>query len=109
MVVESITRLDHVLGMLEKRADSEYTGAMHAISVRLPIVTAATIDAFAKHSGHSKNKIVVELLELAIEEVTAQISDKDGSRITSLRSKILREMLGPEDAPNKFEQAEKGD
>lgn len=105
MVVESITRLDHVLGMLEKRASSEFHGAMHPISVRMPIIAAATIDAFAKHSGHSKNRIIIELLELAIEEVTSQISEEDGERITKLRSKILREMVGPEEAPNEFSQA----
>lgn len=105
MVVESITRLDHVLGMLEKRASTEFHGAMHPISVRLPIITAATIDAFAKHSGHSKNRIIIELLELAIEEVTSQIGDEDGENITRLRARILGDMVGPADHPTSFSQA----
>lgn len=104
MVVESITRLDHVLGILEKRASSEFHGAMHPISVRLPIVTAATVDAFAKHSGHSKNRILIELLELAIEEVTSQISDEDGACISKLRSKILQDLVGTAEHPNQLPQ-----
>ena len=105
MLNETITRLDHVVGMLEKRANTDHIGAVHPISVRLPIITAATIDAFAQHSGHSKNKIMIELLELAIEEVTSAISDDDGEHIENLRSKILGEMVGPMDSPNKFSQA----
>lgn len=105
MITETITRLDHVLGMLEKRATTEFQGAMHPVSVRLPIITAATIDAFSKHSGQSKNRIIIELLELAIEEVTSQIGNEDGDIITKLRGKILRDMVGAEEALNSFSQA----
>lgn len=109
MNTETITRLDHVVGMIEKRANTENIGAMQSISVRLPIVAAATVEAFAKHSGRSKNKVLIELLELAIEEVTAALSDKDCLSVLDLRSKILFEMVGDPENPNVLEQAKAGD
>lgn len=98
MVIEAMTRVDHVLSMIQKQTPPEGGGLTYPLSLRLPIVLAAQITAFAQHSGQSKNRIVIELLELAIEEVAPQLSDEDSGQIQALLSKFLIAETGLDDA-----------
>lgn len=92
---DEITKLDLVLALLQKTGKSEGHTAVHALSVRIPTFDYANIEAMAQHSGLSRNKIVCQLLDLALSEVWKGLDEENGKAINDLRMKIYMDMVGP--------------
>lgn len=86
------------------------TTSVHALSLRLPTYDYATIEAIAQHSAVSRNKIVGQLLELAINEVFAAIDDETGKALNELRNKIYMDMVSSHlTGQEKLPQSEQGE
>jgi hypothetical protein len=86
------THLDMAIAQFTKKGSSEFEGSLHAMSVRIPSIEAATIEALAKYSGLSKNKVFVLLLEVALDEVFQGLPDEDKQDICRIRYDLLRAM-----------------
>lgn len=106
---EEPTRLDMILSLLQKTGTSESIGSVHAVSVRLPTVDFSTIEALAAHSGHSRNKIICQLLSFALSAVWDGLDAENQDAVQAIRSKILGQLVGSFDNPAKLPQAEKGE
>lgn len=107
---EEITKLDMVVALLEKTGKSEASTSVHPISVRIPTFDYANIEAMAQHSGLSRNKIICQLLDLALSEVWTALDEENGEAINKLRMKIYMEMVGPHlEGIENLPQAEKGE
>ena len=91
---EAPTNLDMLISLLQKTGTTETHTSVHAMSVRIPTIEYATIQALARHSGHSQNKIFCQLLAVALEEVWAGLDEKNGEAIGKIRSEILQELIG---------------
>lgn len=86
---QTVTRLECLVGIVEKTATSEYSGQMNPVSVRLPIDIAAMVYALSQHSGVSKNKMMVELLDLGIETLWGALKKKHKVVIHELQGQML--------------------
>jgi hypothetical protein len=87
-----ITKLDLLLVLLEKRGNSEMMTSLHPISVRIPIFDYANIEAMAQHSGCSRNKIIIQLIEFALAEVWSGLDEENADEINKLRMSIYENM-----------------
>ena len=74
---EDVTKLDILVSMLANSGKSQYSGGVHAITVRIPTVQMAWLQAFSKHSGMSLNKTIAEVLEVGIDLAVANLPKKD--------------------------------
>lgn len=105
---EPPTKLESLVGQLAKTMTAETIGSVHAISVRVPTIPYTTIQALSHHSGLSMNKLIVSLIDVALDEVWQQLSEEDQQRISELRSGYIKNVLV--DAQLKMPaQAEKGE
>lgn len=89
---DELTKLDLLLALLEKNGTSETMTSVHPISVRIPTFDYANIEAMAQHSGVSRNKIIVQLIEFALSEVWAGLNEENASAINKLRVSIYENM-----------------
>lgn len=106
---DDITKLDMVLALIQKTGKSEAYTPVHAISVRIPTFDYANIEAMAQHSGLSRNKIICQLLDLALTEVWGGLDEENAQIINELRMRIYTEMVGPGNEVTKLPQAEEGE
>ena len=75
--------------MVTKTGNVEGTGTLHSVSIRLPTVEFVTVEALAKHSGQSRNKIIVQMIKACIERLNAEISNDDLEAVHSIRSDLF--------------------
>jgi len=99
------TRLEMVTALLTKRATSETIGAVRAYSIRIPLLQDATIKALHVNSGLSQNKVIVHLLDVALDEVFQEMSVDEREAVFKLRALYLQDSVFEVDQP----QAEKGE
>lgn len=90
---EMPTRLEMAVGLFTKTATSDATGSVHARSIRIPSIENITIDALAKYSGLSANKVIVELLQVALDEVFQGMSEEHRRAIFKIRGQMLMELV----------------
>ena len=90
---EVIREAEHVAALIEGTATTRFMGATKVISVRLPILQIAELEAFANQSGRSRNAMVALLLDVAFEEVRAGLKAKTLKAIEAQKNvKISEEM-----------------
>lgn len=90
---EMPTRLEMAIGLFTKSATSESTGVVNARSVRLPSTINITIEALAKHAGMSANKVIVQLLDVALDEVFQGLPSEHRAAIFKIRGEMLRALV----------------
>lgn len=104
--VEPPTHMDILVGMIRKTSHEEAFGWLSSTTVRMPIVTACTIDAMAQYSGQSRNKIMVKALEAALDQVWEQLPEKEREELEEVRSKLLTERIASFEKGEKQESGE---
>lgn len=103
---EPPTKVEILVSLVSKTAKSESVGSVHPISVRLPTIPFATIQAVAQHSGMSMNKVIVALLDVGLDELWQGLDQEECNQISALRSSFLGDVLQGDDQPG---QAAEGD
>lgn len=86
---EEITAAEHVAAIVEGRGKTEYIGSTTVISVRLPKVLEAEVQAFAHKSSKTRNAMVAHLLEVGLNEVKKHLSDETLFEIYELMNERL--------------------
>lgn len=81
--------LDLLVSIVSKQGSFESYGWIQTVSVRMPGHMACTFDAIAEYSGVSRNKVVVQALEVALNQLMVRLSADDRKRIEEQRSLIL--------------------
>ncbi len=89
------TKLEMAISLFQKLGTSEGVGSVHPVSVRIPTIEFASVQAMAKHSGLSLNKVFVELLQVALDEVWQGLDDDNRMALTQIRSEVLGKLLEP--------------
>ena len=89
------TKLEMAISLFQKLGTSEGVGSVHPVSVRLPTIEFASVQALAKHSGLSLNKVFVELLQVALDEVWQALDEDNRKALTQIRSEVLDKLLQP--------------
>jgi hypothetical protein len=110
MSYQSPTPLRILVSQLQKNGSrSDKTTSVHALSLRIPTYDYATIEAIAQHSGVSRNKIVGQLIELALTEVFAALDNETSSALNDLRHQIYAKMLEPLSSGEQLPQSQQGE
>jgi hypothetical protein len=87
---EMPTRLEMAVALFTRTASSDAQGSVHARSVRIPTIENLTIDALAKYSGLSANKVICQLLEVALDEVFQGFTDEQRQAVFDIRRELLK-------------------
>lgn len=105
------TRLDMAVALFTRTGTSEASGSVHARSVRIPSIENVTIDALAQYSGLSANKVIVQLLEVALDEVFQAMTAEQRAEVFAKRGLLMREMCDKDGYPvfPGAEQSQQGD
>jgi hypothetical protein len=96
---EMPTRLEMAVAMFTRSGTRESLGSVHARSVRIPSIENVTIEALALHSGLSFNKVVVQLLEVALDEVFQAMPEEQRLQVFAKRGALMKEMCDKEGFP----------
>lgn len=67
MDIEEFSKVDILMSQLQKMGKTEFHGVVKGVTCRLPTHQYSAIEAFSRHTGMSKNKVIVELLEVSLD------------------------------------------
>lgn len=93
---EPPTVLEQAIALFERTGGTESVGSVHALSIRVPTIEYATIEGLARHSGVSRNKVICQLLAVALDEVWQGMSEDNRAGVQAYRSEIFREFMQSE-------------
>ena len=93
------TRLEMAVALFTRTATSEAMGSVHARSVRIPSIENVTIEALAQYSGLSVNKVIVQLLEVALDEVFQAMTEEQRAQVFAKRGALMKEMCDKDGYP----------
>lgn len=91
--VEAPSNMDMLLGMVSKTADENTSAWIQPLTVRMPVILATTLDALAKYSGQSRNKLAVKALESAMDTLWEQLPEADRTEIEAIRAELIADRL----------------
>jgi hypothetical protein len=97
---EMPTRLEMAISLFTKTGTSEAMGSVNAISVRIPSIEYVTIEALAQYSGLSRNKVIVQLLEVALDEVFQGLKPEQRAEVFKIRGDLLMKNMDADGYPN---------
>lgn len=72
---QEISAAEHFAQMVEGKGNASGWQASKLISMRIPLIQLSRIDAFAEMINSNRNKAIVQLFEVAIEEVLNKLQD----------------------------------
>lgn len=90
-----LSNLQQFLIELNHSGKSEYNGALKNIALRLRFVSSAKVDALTAMlgSGASRNKVLNDLIEIALDEVYSKLSPEQKAHLDELESLTLADSL----------------
>jgi hypothetical protein len=92
------------VAVLTGRVSSTFHGTMQTVSVRIPDAMLWNIEAFTEMSnGQSRNRIINELLEVAIDVVSAKLTEAERETFFALVNKNVQKFLEEHNSGKKFE------
>ena len=92
------------VALLTGRVSSTCHGMMQTVSVRIPDVMLWNIEAFTEMSnGQSRNRVINELLEVAIDVVSANLTKAEQEAFSALVNKHVHQFLEEHNSGKEFE------
>lgn len=89
---EEISQLDILVCQLENQGKSSYVGVFKPITCRLPVHQYVAVEALSRHTGMSKNKIICEMLEVALKQAIPALDSKNRKAFLKHQSEVLTEL-----------------
>lgn len=90
---EAPTTLDTLIGMVSKTADENFSGYLRTLSVRMPSIVASRIEGLTSHSGQSRNKIAVKLIEVGLEALWNELPSEEREVIEQKSNQFLSQWI----------------
>jgi hypothetical protein len=90
------TKMQMFVAEVQKTGISEAVGVVHSVTVRVPSIPFATIEALARAGGMTRNKVIVNLLESAIQEMWSELSPEMHEIVAGLQASIIRDLSDSE-------------
>ena len=90
---EAPTTLDTLIGMVSKTADENASGYLRTLSVRMPSIVASRIEGLTSHSGQSRNKIAVKLIEVGLEALWNELPSEEREVIEQKSNQFLSQWI----------------
>lgn len=92
MTIEEISKAEFLIAQLQKEGKSEFHGLVKGITCRLPIPQYSAIEALSRHSGMSKNKVIVELLDVALDTAIRGLDRANRKAFNQHQSDVLAQL-----------------
>jgi hypothetical protein len=89
---DEVSKMDLLMSLFHNKGSSEFSGVVKSLTVRIPIGDFSSIEAFSRHTGMSKNKVIVRLLEVALDSCIKGLDSKNRAEFDQLQSQVLNEM-----------------
>ena len=86
-----IRAADQAASVVEGRGKYEYSGITKVISVRLPVILAAQVQALSHKSAKTRNFTVTSLLEVGLEEVRERLSEETLKDLVEIEQELLHD------------------
>lgn len=93
------TKMEMFVAEIEKTGISDGRGVVHSVTARIPSLAFATIEALSRAGGMARNKVIVSLLESAIQEMWGELSPEMHEIVSGLQASILQGL--PDDEVSK--------
>lgn len=107
---EAPTKLEMFLAEIQKTGTSESIGSVHSVTVRMPTIEFATIEALCRTSGMARNKVIVNLLQVALDQMWENVHPDMRDVIAGLQRIILSDLVQDDEGNIKvIENAKKGE
>lgn len=90
--INEVSKIDMLMSEFQNQGKSEWRGLVKTISVRIPVGDFSSIDAFSRHTGMSKNKVIVQLLNVALDGVVAGLDRKNRKALDQLQIEVMKEL-----------------
>lgn len=91
--MSEVSKLEMFLAEIQKTGTSESFGSVHSVTVRLPSVDFATIEALCRTSGLARNKVIVNLIQVALDEMWKGVDPEMHDVIAGLQGIVLRDLV----------------
>ena len=89
METVEITSAEHAANIVEGRGKTEYQGMTKVISVRIPLLRAAQVQALAYKSGITRNGMISEILKVGLDEINRQLSEETILELSAIASELV--------------------
>jgi hypothetical protein len=86
---DEVTALDILASMINKTDVCSTLGACRTVTMPLPWMELATVEALAEVSGRNPHEIVAHLLEIGIEELFDRLNQSARYHVIRARTRIL--------------------
>ena len=94
------TKLQMLLLLLRSPGAPESEPAGVPLTVHLPPEIFARIDALSQHGGQSRNKVIAELIDVALADVARELNEEDRKAIDLLQREFSQAIsLRPDRTP----------
>ena len=81
-----------LLQKLKKSASSSYHGGYIQVPFRVEFASYTRLEALAKHTGSSRNKIMNDLLRVGIETLAASLDDETIETLFEIEASITSDL-----------------
>lgn len=90
------TKLQMLLLLLKSPSPALAEPSGISVTMQLPKAVFTRIDALSQHCGQTRNKVFVELIEVALADLEKELDEHDRKAIDILQSDITHSMVPPE-------------
>ena len=87
------SKLEMATAFLTGRASSTYVGALQSCTLRVPSHMIFEIDAFVTQSGQSRNRVMLELIEVGLTAVKNMMTEEELERHRVLNNENARAFI----------------
>lgn len=88
------TKLQTLLVLLRSSAETHTLSKKHPVMLNLPTDLFTMVDTLSQYSGQTRNKVLCELVEVALAAVLNELTEEDKKSIASLKEEIHQSLLG---------------
>lgn len=92
MATNRIDLEDVFLSTLQNTMKSEPRGFVKAITVRMPVHQYAAVEAYHRHTGMSKNKVIHAALSFALDVAFRGLDRANKKAFTELETAVIAEL-----------------
>lgn len=93
MTMKGVTKEDIFLSILQNEGKANPKGVVKALTIRIPVHQYAAVEAYHRHTGLSRNRIISEVLEFALDVAFRGLDRNNKKAYTQLESAVVAELL----------------
>lgn len=104
-------KLEMFLSEIKKTGTSESAGSVHSVTVRLPTSDFSSIEGLARFSGMARNKVIVNLLQVGIEQVLNGLDQETKNSVFDHAKAVIHDLYHDEkgNLTKNLEQSKRGE